>query len=91
MNVKIPLYELVALLVVALTGSISLLLFWWLAFLGGRSWNPGEWALTIVFNRYGEQWLEGGIFHLFLVLSLIACWRCFIFIGRRKITKAQGR
>ena len=37
---------------------------WWLAFLSG------EWRVTLLFNRFGEAWLEGPLFHGALVFAV---------------------
>jgi hypothetical protein len=63
-KLKISLWDFSVLMAIAWTGTLSLLLFWWLAFIGGQSWNPEPWAVVIVFNRLNEQWLEGGLFHI---------------------------
>ena len=48
--------------------SLSLLtvLVWWGAFL-----SPLQWQVLLVLNRFGEQWVEGIMFH---GLLLFAVW-----------------
>jgi len=59
--------ESFGLLVSATVGMTGLLWLWWESFFGTPTWY-----ITLVFDRFGEQWVEGVIFHAlggFVILS----------------------
>ena len=65
------------LMVTAQTSAIvctgGVLWLWWHAAFHG-------WTACVQFNRYGEQWIEGIMFHAFALALIITTWRYF---GRR--------
>ena len=65
------------LMVTAQTSAIvctgGVLWLWWDAAFNG-------WESCVQFDRFGEQWFEGVMFHVFALVLIITTWRYF---GRR--------
>ena len=65
---------LAVLVVVATTGTGTLLILWWVALINGLvGYQP--WTVTLTFNRYNEHWAEGIMFHVFGAIVLVGWLR----------------
>ena len=58
----------VILAALALAGWLSWTVIWWLAY-------THAWHITLVWNIYHEQWVEGVMFHGFTAIAAWGLWR----------------
>lgn len=71
------------LLVAGFTGMGGLLILWWAAFINGFIGNR-PWAVVLILNRFGEQWVEGIIFHMLELAVILALVQLIRYSGHHQ-------